>query len=194
MLSTYLGKPCTLEPLRPPTDKAFYSPKKERDMAALSVELDQLEDETELDFSQTPEEMMVLLSQYLTPPGTYFDTFPLHIVSSNTLDYLQSKAGVDADIRRFRPNFLLEFFDTHDPDVESSLIGKTVRLGGMTIAPQGKTIRCSIPSRPQSVLGLEADPKMTRAMVDLMQRHVGVYSNIVMPGMVSVGDEVFVDG
>src|SRR5690606_33275192 len=57
ILSAFVGKPCRLEPVRPPGDTAFYSPKKERDMAALSVELDQLDDEAEFDFSQTPEEM-----------------------------------------------------------------------------------------------------------------------------------------
>lgn len=192
ILSDFIGKPCRIEPLRPPNDTAFYTPKKERDITSLSVELDQLEDEVELDFSQTPEEMFELLSQYMTPPGTYFDSFPMHLVSTNALAYLESQAGVDANVRRFRPNILLEFFEQHDPIVEFSLIGKTVQLGTATIAPQGQTIRCSIPSRPQPLVNVEAEPKMTRAMVDLMQRHVGVYSNIVTPGAVSVGDEVFI--
>lgn len=193
LLSAFLGRPCRLEPVRPPSDTAFYSPKKARDMASLSVELDQLDDETALDFSQTPEEIFALLTRYMTPPGTYFDSFPLHIVSEGALTYLASQAGVDADVRRFRPNLLLEFFDTDDPGAEFSLVGRTVRIGGATVAPQGRTIRCSIPSRPQPVLGLEAAPGMTRAMVDLMQRHVGVYSNTLAPGVISVGDEVFVD-
>lgn len=191
-VSTYVGKSCKLEPLRPPGDTVFYSPKKERDMAALGAELDQLEDEVELDFSQTPEEMFAILRQYMTPPGTFFDSFPLHFVSTNALAYLESQGGVDADVRRFRPNLLLEFFDTDEPGAEFGLVGKTVRVGDVTITPQGQTIRCSIPSRPQSVQGLDAAPGMTRAIVDLMKRHVGVYANIETPGVIAVGDEVFV--
>ena len=145
-----------------------------------------------LDFSQTPEEMFAILRQYMTPPGTFFDSFPLHFVSTNALAYLESQGGVDADVRRFRPNRLLEFFDTDEPGAEFGLVGKTVRVGDVTITPQGQTIRCSIPSRPQSVQGLDAAPGMTRAIVDLMKRHVGVYANIETPGVIAVGDEVFV--
>ncbi|MBA6413876.1 MOSC N-terminal beta barrel domain-containing protein [Parahaliea sp. F7430] len=192
-LSDYVGKTCRLEPLRSPSDTSFYRPKKDRDLSTLSVELDQLEDEAELDFSQTPQEMFELLSQYMTPPGTYYDSFPMHLLSSNTLAYLESEAGINANVRRFRPNVLLEFFDSDSPSAEFNLIGKTVRLGEATISPQAKTIRCSIPSRPQPLMNIDAEPKMTRAMVDLMQRHIGVYSNIITPGKVSVGDEVWLN-
>lgn len=74
VLSQFLEKCCSLEPLRPPGDTEFYTPPKERNRDNLEQELDKLDDEGEFDFSQTPEEMFEILGRYMTPPGTFFDS------------------------------------------------------------------------------------------------------------------------
>jgi hypothetical protein len=193
VLESFLGQACRLEPLRPPSDTDFYTPPKARNLDTLSVELDQLDDEPEFDFSQTPEEMLAILSDYMTPPGTFFDAFPMHLISSQTLATLARDSLADVDPKRFRPNLLLDFVDAKATVPEFDLLGKVVRIGATAMRMQGKTIRCSIPSRSQPLLGLSQDPNMTRAMVRLMQRHIGVYASIETPGDIQVGAPVFVD-
>lgn len=192
LLRRVVGKPCRLEPLRPPSATEFYTPPRERG-TNLDVELDRQADEPAFDFSQTPAEMFELLGRYMTPPGTYFDSFPLHILSAQTMQHLAKTGGVDADRRRFRPNLLLDFVDSSLPVPEYGLLGCTIRIGETVISPQAKTIRCSIPSRPQPLFGLAQDPGMTRAMVRLLERHVGVYAAIEKLGDIQCGDAVFVD-
>ncbi len=192
-LGQFLGKGCRLEPLRSPTDGDFYVPPKERNLENLNNELDKLEDEGDFDFSQTPEEIFEVLGQYMTPPGTFFDSFPLHMASTQSLSYLAKHSEADVNPMRFRPNLLLDFVDQSFEKPEFELLGKRIRIGKATILIRAKTIRCSIPSRPQPLLGLAQDPKMTRAMVDLFERHVGVYANVEARGEIKVGDPVFLD-
>lgn len=192
-LADYLDNACRLEPLRPPSALDFYRAPANRNLDSINSELDKLDDEPDFDFSQTPEEMFQLLTEYMSPPGTYFDTFPLHVLSSQVLDYLHAESEADINIRRFRPNLLLDFDQSTEKSPEFGLIGRKLRVGAAVIRLEVKTIRCSIPSRPQPAFGLQQDPKMTRAMVQLMERHIGVYATVETEGEVQVGDPVYVE-
>lgn len=192
-LERFLGKECRLEALRSPSDSHFYKPPKERNIDNLDQELDKLEGEANFDFSQTPAKIFEILGQYMTPPGMFVDTFALHMISTQSLAYLQSNSQADVDRKRFRPNLLLDFVDSTVDKPEFELLGKRIHIGDTVIHIQGKTIRCSIPSRPQPLHGLSQDPKMTRAMVDLFERHIGVYANIERGGEISVGDPVWIE-
>lgn len=194
MLEQFLGKECRLEALRPATDSHFYQPPKERNIDNLDKELDKLEGEGDFDFSQTPAEIFEVLGQYMTPPGTFFDSFPLHMISTQSLFYLQQNSAADVNRQRFRPNLLLDFVDSTFDKPEFELLGKRIHIGDTVIHIRAKTIRCSIPSRPQPLNGLDQDSKMTRAMVDLFKRHIGVYANIERAGEIKVGDPVLIEG
>ena len=193
VLGRFLDKDCRLEPLRPPSDTDFYIPPKERNLDNLAKELDHLEGEGEFDFSQTPDEVFEILGRYMTPPGTFFDSLPLHMVSTQSLSYLAQHSEADVNRARFRPNILLDFVDESFDKPEFELLDKRIRIGDVIILIRGKTIRCSIPSRPQPLLGLGPDRKMTRAMVDLFERHVGVYANIETGGVIKVGDPIYIE-
>lgn len=192
MLEAHLGTICHLEPLRPPSALNFYRPPTQRNLDNIDVELDRLDDEPDFDFSQTSEEMFRILTEYMTPPGTYFDSYPLHVLSAQVLDYLRTESEADINIRRFRPNLLLDFDQTTEEVPEFGLVGRSLRVGTAVIRLEAKTIRCSIPSRPQPAFGLLQDPKMTRAMVQLMERHIGVYATVEVEGVAEVGDPVYV--
>ena len=192
-LEQFLAKDCRLEALRSPSDSQFYKPPKARNIDNLDQELDKLEGEADFDFSQTPAEIFEVLGQFMTPPGTFFDSFPLHMISTQSLSYLQQNSEADVNLKRFRPNLLLDFVDSAFDKPEFELLGKRIHIGDTVIHIRGKTIRCSIPSRPQPLNDLGQDPKMTRAMVDLFERHIGVYANIESVGEIKVGDPVFIE-
>lgn len=190
-LGTVLGKKCSLQAVRAASERSFYRHPRQRDMAEIERELDRLPDEGELDFSQTPEDLMMLMSEYQTPPGTFFDIFPLHLLSTQALEHLGATRRVDARAERFRPNLLLDFTDPDDPLPEFGLVGSALRIGELTLRPRARTIRCGIPSRAQPRHGITAEREMTRAIVELLARHLGVYATIEGNGTIQVGDPVF---
>ena len=65
-----------------------------------------------------PEELFI----YESSLGTYFDAFPILLMSQSSLDYFQTAMGeVGAnsqfDTRRFRPNILVETPESGFPEI-----------------------------------------------------------------------------
>lgn len=190
-LSEFMGKPCRLAALQPPTDHQHYRLARQRAMTEVFEEIDLLPDEGIPDFSGTPEAMYKILEHFVTPPGTYFDSFPLHVVTTSALGLLAERGGVDTHRARFRPNLVVELYGDAEDVPEFAWVGQRLQFGGITAAVEGKTLRCSVPGRAQPMLGVAAESKMTRAMVDVVNRHMGVYASIHETGRIAVGDPVF---
>jgi uncharacterized protein YcbX len=122
----------------------------------------------------------------VAPLGTYFDAFPLHLLTKASLDALsQSTPDASFDRRRFRANFLLEATNGASGHVERDWCGREFRLGTAVIKVEMPTARCVMTTLPQP--GLPKEPSVLRAVVRGGQ-NLGVYANLVEPGLVSVGD------
>jgi len=151
-------------------------------------------------FARTPEEPLPDLSQfpaelfqYESPPGTYFDAYPLLLLSSNALAELQRRApDSQIDVRRFRPNLQFDIeFDARfaeDPYPESQWCGKTLRLGGATLRVEMPCPRCIMTTH--GFAELAKDPTIMRALVRENAGNLGVYATVLEPGAVAVGDEL----
>jgi hypothetical protein len=129
-----------------------------------------------------------ILAQFSSPPGTYFDAFPIHIMTTASLNTLAAVgAGDDADVRRFRPNVLI---DTGSAEglLEVDWNGKQLRLGEVVIELRTTTVRCSIPAHAQRDFG--SSRAVGRALIEKTKQHLGSYCHVVEPGTVNVGDEV----
>lgn len=130
---------------------------------------------------------LLTLARFSTPPGTFVDISPVHLLSTNSLASL-SADGTALDVRRFRPNVLIEVDDADADYPEAAWAGARVHLGEATLRVSAQTIRCVMPTRPQP--GLESDRSITRLLAERTQRLLGVYADVARPGTVRVGDTV----
>jgi MOSC domain-containing protein len=132
---------------------------------------------------------MLTLARFATPPGTFVDLSPVHLLSSTSLASLAT-GDEPYDVRRFRPNVLI---DVEQPDgefPEAAWMGADVALGTVVLRVTNPTIRCVVPTRPQPDLDL--DRGLTRRLAERTDRFLGVYADVTRPGVVHVGDVVSV--
>ncbi len=130
---------------------------------------------------------IITLARYSTPPGTFVDLAPLHLMSTASLRNL---TGGTLDVRRFRPNVLIDIVDDERMFPESNWVAGQLSIGSATLRVTIPTIRCVVPTRPQP--GIELDKTITRALAERTDRFLGVYIDVLTPGVLSVGDEVHV--
>jgi uncharacterized protein YcbX len=137
------------------------------------------------DFSVFPS----TLFEFTSPPGTYFDAFPLHLLTTASLDAL-ARLNPDSawDARRFRPNFLVETAEGVEGLAEADWSGRALRLGGLVVKCEVPAPRCSMTIQAQA--GLPKDPRVLRTIVREAGQNLGVYASVRSPGRVSDGDEV----
>ncbi len=160
-----------------------------RTQAAIRRDLGMDRDDPLPDGGFLPASTIVRLARYSTPPGTFVDVAGLHVLSTASLAVLGA-AGVDDDVRRFRPNVLVEVSDARPGCFpERAWVGQDLALGSTaTASVTMPTIRCVVPSREQP--GLVKDPAVTRAVAQVAQRFLGVYAEPGDLGAVCLGDVV----
>jgi uncharacterized protein YcbX len=127
--------------------------------------------------------------EFYTPPGTYFDLFPIHLLTTSALDTMQRlNAGAEWDVRRFRPNLLVETGGALSGHVERNWRGHRIRIGGFEAAGELPTVRCAMPMHAQR--GLPRDPSVLRTIVREADQCLGLYASVTRPGRVAVRDSV----
>ncbi len=187
-LSEALGHKVSLWPLLPPDALDHYrrgAPAHEDVEAELREIFGRTADEPLPDLTVFPPELM----EFESPPGTYFDAFPLLLLTTNALATMQQRApGSIFDVRRFRPNLLIDVTDASDPFPELAWRGKRLAIGEAVVEV---TVAC--PRCVMTTLGFEDlphDPGVMRALVKETGGDLGVYASVVEPGVVRAGDGV----
>jgi uncharacterized protein len=187
-LSNALDHRVSLWPLLPADALAHYKrgePTHEDLELELRTIFGRASDEPLPDLSVFPPEIF----EYESPPGTYFDAFPLLLLTSTSLDSMQQRVPASAfDVRRFRPNFLIAETTSANPFPELDWRGKRVRIGEATLRVTVECPRCIMVTHPQD--DLPKDPGIMRALVREAGGNLGVYATIEQPGRVVVGDAV----
>ncbi len=183
-LTELTGKRVSLVPLPPLDDKAAYRGvlQTKRDIRRQWALTD---DEPLPDFSMFPIRKLAQLSVYATPIGIFADAYAVHVLTTSSLRTMASYGG-DFDVRRFRPNILVDSPEEGLP--EQDWLGGTLRAGDVGVRVEIPTIRCSVPMREQP--GLAADPTVSRTISRHGERYFGIYADIVEAGTVRVGDDV----
>ena len=129
--------------------------------------------------------------EFYTPPGTYFDLFPMHLLTTSTLQ-LMSRANPAAqwDVRRFRPNLVVATPST-DGALELDWSGHRLRLGTVALQCEIPTIRCAMTMHAQA--DLPTDRSVLRTIAREADQQLGVYASVVTDGGIHVGDRVVVN-
>jgi uncharacterized protein YcbX len=127
------------------------------------------------------------LMEFTSPPGTYFDAFPIHLLTTSSLKIMQ-RLNPDAiwDVRRFRPNFLIE--SELNGLIELEWSSQNLQIGSAVLRCQIPTARCGMTTHAQK--GLPKDPSVLRTIVKDTDQNLGTYSTVTRPGVIKVGDSV----
>jgi uncharacterized protein YcbX len=145
------------------------------------------------------EDLTSLVVRWRSPRGRYVDLFPLHFLTTSTLQAAAAAhPELDWDVRRFRPNLVLDT-DAHERD----LLGATLRIGTAVVrVPEQLTERCVMTTRAQDVNGLGAQRSLLRTLArDAGNADAaltagsgttpfGAYLEVVGAGLVTEGDTV----
>ncbi|MCR9243199.1 MAG: MOSC N-terminal beta barrel domain-containing protein [Rhodobiaceae bacterium] len=190
-LSQALGQDVTLWPLQPADNKDHYRTKNvpEDALAELRAVFALEPDEPLPDFSTFPPDVLTELMEFATPVGTYFDAFPLDILTEASLRHLQTLTP-DAmlDIRRFRPNILVSDSDKITGLEEAKWVGQSIGIGEATVDAVTECPRCIMTTRSQG--DLPRDASIMRAMVAHTSQNLSIYCNISKPGRIAEGDKL----
>lgn len=137
------------------------------------------------DLSTLPPEIL----EFTSPLGTYFDAFPIHVLTTSSLEKMrQFNPGGAWDVRRFRPNFLIETGPRIEGLIESGWAGRKVRLGTVEILCEIPTVRCGMTMQAQK--NLPKDASILRSIVKEADQNLGIYASVATAGEVRVGDPV----
>jgi uncharacterized protein YcbX len=142
------------------------------------------------DTSMFTTKQLVTVARFATPPGTFVDLGPMHLMGTKSLASLPPDGDEPYDVRRFRPNVLVDIDHADSDFPEAQWVGADVEIGSATMRVTIPTIRCVVPTRPQPNLPL--DRQLTRQLATRTDRFLGVYADVTKPGLLRVGDVVSV--
>jgi uncharacterized protein YcbX len=127
------------------------------------------------------------------PPGTFFDSAVVHLVTTSTLDRLGSLSPQSRfDVARFRPNLVIQMTEAVDDFVENDWVGRILSVGDeVRLQINDPCPRCVMTTLHQG--DLPKDPSVLRTIVQQNQGNVGVLATVLQGGRVARADAVSLD-
>jgi uncharacterized protein YcbX len=124
-----------------------------------------------------------------------FDEACISVISLGTVRGIERESGREVDLRRFRPNIVIET-DSAEPFEENRWVGRTLMFGeenngAVPIASIGVTMRderCVMVNFDPDTA--ERDSKVMKTVVRLNENCAGVYGTVVRAGELRVGQVV----
>jgi hypothetical protein len=120
-----------------------------------------------------------------------FDTFPLSLITTQTIAALGARVGADLAVERFRPNLLVSA-DTGAGFPEDDWVGAVLSIGAAEVRIDKRDQRCVMVNIDPTTT--ERDPAILKAIAAERAACLGVYGSTVRPGRIAIGDEVVVRG
>jgi len=130
------------------------------------------------------------VTDFALPEGTFFDCALVHLLTTATLDRLRELYPQGRfEVRRFRPNIVVEPGHDVKDFVENAWIGDTLAIGeAVLLSITGPCPRCVMTTLPQG--DLPKDPGILRTAAQHNRVNVGVYASVLRGGSVRRGDPV----
>ncbi len=138
----------------------------------------------------------------MTQAATFADLAGLHVLTTASMTTLRQLAPDSAiDVRRFRPGIVVESATEPGAFEENEWTGRRMTIGGAGMVVTMSTMRCVMTTVAQP--GLPRDLSVLRTLAAHNRQHfegaghfacLGAYAEVTAAGLVSVGDEVRLDG
>jgi uncharacterized protein len=130
------------------------------------------------------------VTDFNLPEGTFFDCAVVHVLTTATVDRLRELYPEGRfEVRRFRPNIVVEIASGVKDFVENAWIGGTLAVGdAVRLSLTGPCPRCVMTTLPQG--DLAKDPGILRTAAQHNHANVGLYASVVRGGTVRRGDAI----
>jgi uncharacterized protein YcbX len=192
-LSAVVGRQVTLWPRRPATERDHFRRKIALDDKEMRESLLLAADEAIPEFTAFEPETVAQSMEFAVTPGTYFDAFPLSLLTSTSMEALGKLAPASSiDSRRFRQNIIVAGAPSLDGFAEFAWAGCRLRIGSPDAGVEMQVVaaipRCAMVTLEQA--DLAKDRTILRTLVQETGMNLGIYLNVLRPGVIAVGDEV----
>lgn len=133
-----------------------------------------------------------------SPPGTFFDFAPIHLLTTATLDHISHLVGHRLDAVRYRPNLVIRTPEGTPAFIENDWAGRTlVGAGGVRLKVVVATPRCAVPTLDHGGLGVDLEAlrvtvRHNRVQIFDLGRPpcLGAYAQVVEDGSLAIGEEI----
>jgi len=148
-------------------------------------------------FAEVPAEVIEIGAG--APPGTFVDFAPLHVLTTATLDRIAglSPRGL-ADLERYRPNIVIR--TNAAGFAENDWLDRYLAVGAdLILRVIARTPRCAVPTLAHGPLPRDADALRVLARHNRLapvqdadpEPCAGVYAEVLNPGRIKIGDDVY---
>lgn len=121
-----------------------------------------------------------------------YDAMDVSLITTGSLRTISSAVGWDLEVRRFRPNILIEATAARDFPEEKwvgRLLGFGERPDDTKVLVARKDERCAIINFDPTTAA--SDPRVLREIVRMRRNLLGAYAQVQRPGLVRAGDSVW---
>ncbi|MFZ1996566.1 MAG: MOSC N-terminal beta barrel domain-containing protein [Solirubrobacteraceae bacterium] len=119
-----------------------------------------------------------------------FDSLPLSLITTTTVDGIQGLVGRPLEVARFRPNLLVAAAPG-EAFPEDDWLGASLSIGEMRMRIDCRDPRCVIVTMDPETG--RRDPTVLREIARHRANCAGVYGTTVTPGHIALGDAVLID-
>lgn len=121
-----------------------------------------------------------------------YDTMPMSLISTSTLQAFEHQVGRSLDARRFRPNVLVNLANPIAFG-EDAWLNRLIQLGEGKDAPliriSRQNVRCAMPNIDPDTA--ERDARVLKTIVQMRDELAGLYGSVQRVGRVCEGDPIY---
>jgi len=123
--------------------------------------------------------------------GGVFDDATISVIAADTIREIARLAGIDPDVRRFRPNIVVRL-QRPTAFQEDEWLGGVLSFGdpgeGPRISVTMRDVRCSMVNLdPDSG---RSNPEVMKSIVRRNENNAGIYGTVIRPGRLAIGQTI----